>query len=224
MTELTSQQPADGVKVKICGLRTQEALETAIEAGATYIGLVHFPKSPRHVSLEEAGRLAALAHGRVKVVLLLVNPDDALIDAARTAVAFDMLQLHGDESPQRVAEIRSRTGRPVIKALKIGTADDLSAAASYESAADLLLFDARPPKDSNLPGGNGVPFDWELLSGFNGGAGFMLSGGLDPDNVAAAIAATNAALVDVSSGVERAPGDKDLDKIRRFIKTAQQRP
>ncbi|WP_181708006.1 phosphoribosylanthranilate isomerase [Chthonobacter rhizosphaerae] len=202
---------------KICGLSTPEALDWAIDAGADGIGLVHFPKSPRHVPLEALPALAAHARGRAAVVLLTVDADDALLDALVAAAAPDILQLHGRETPERVAAVRARHGRPVMKALGIGTADDLAAAGAFESVADLLLFDAKPPKDATRPGGLGVPFDWSLLGSHRGATPFLLSGGLTPTNVADAIAAVRPAGVDVSSGVESAPGVKDGALIRAFM-------
>ena len=209
------------VQVKICGLKTVEAVEAAILYGADFIGFVHFPKSPRHVSLAEAGKLADLARGRVKTVLLLVNPGHALIDEATRIVAPDFIQLHGSESLDDVRAIRLRANLPVIKAVAVETGQDVEAAAPYAEAAELLLFDAKPPKDAPLPGGNGIPFDWSVLSGFNSDKDYMLSGGLDPQTVARAVRMTGAAIVDVSSGVESAPGIKDLEKIRQFIEQAK---
>ncbi len=207
-------------QVKICGLKTAQAVEGAISAGADYIGLVHFAKSPRHLSLPEAARLAALARGRTKVVLLLVNPGAALVDEAARMVAPDFIQLHGSESVEDVRAIRQRANIPVIKAIKVETAADVENARSFGEVADLILFDAKPPKGAALPGGNGIPFDWSLLTGFNTHKNYMLSGGLDPQTVGAALAATRAPIVDVSSGVESSPGVKDLDRIRDFIQQA----
>ncbi|MCP4936668.1 MAG: phosphoribosylanthranilate isomerase [bacterium] len=209
------------VKVKICGLKTQEAVEAAILYGADFIGLVHFPKSLRHVSLVEAGKLADLARGHVKIVLLLVNPDHALIDEATRRVSPDYIQLHGGESLEDVCSIRTRGNLPVIKAIAVETADDVAGAASYGKVADMLLFDAKPSRDTLLPGGNGIPFDWSALKGFNSDKEYMLSGGLDPQTVAQAIRETGATIVDVSSGVESAPGIKDLEKIKTFIAQAK---
>ncbi len=208
------------VQVKICGLKTSEAVEAAIRYGADYIGLVHFPKSPRHVSLSEAAMLAELARGRVKTVLLLVNPGPAMIDEAARMVSPDFIQLHGSESVEDVRDIRVRASLPVIKACAVETSLDVQAAALYADVADVLLFDAKPPKDAQLPGGNGIPFDWSALKGFNTKYDYMLSGGLDPQTVARAISETGAKMVDVSSGVEKSPGVKDLDKIKQFIEQA----
>ncbi len=209
------------VQVKICGLKTAEAIETSIEHGADYIGLVHFAKSPRHVDLARAGELAKLARGRVKVVLLLVNPDPALIDEATRLVSPDLVQLHGHESVEDVRAIRLRANLPIIKAIPVETIMDVRAAGDYGLVADLLLFDAKPPKGAKLPGGNGIPFDWSALRGFNTDKDYMLSGGLDPQTVKAAIEATGAPIVDVSSGVESAPGEKDLHKIKDFLEQAR---
>jgi phosphoribosylanthranilate isomerase len=208
-------------KVKICGLRTEAALDAALAGGADYVGLVFFPPSPRNVTPEAAKVLAAKARGRAKVVALMVDPDDALIDTVVAAAAPDLLQLHGDETPERVAAIRARWGRPVMKALAVATAEDARAAARYQAVADLILFDARAPADSTRPGGNGAPFDWRVLLGVSDGLPFVLSGGLTPDNVAEAIRLTGAAIVDVSSGVESSPGEKDPELIRRFLDAAK---
>lgn len=208
------------VQVKICGLKTPEAVETAIDAGADFIGLVHFSKSPRHVSIDEACELADVARGRIKIVVLLVNPAPALLDEVRKRLMPDFIQLHGNESVDEVRKIRARSGIPVIKAIKVENRQDVEIATFYEEAADMLLFDAKPPKGSELPGGNGIPFDWSALKGFNTDVEYMLSGGLDPQTVAMAMKATNAPIVDVSSGVEKSPGIKDLEKIRQFVEQA----
>jgi phosphoribosylanthranilate isomerase len=212
-------------QVKICGLSTREMVDMAVAAGADFIGLVHFPKSPRHVGLATAGELARHAHatsgGRVRVVLLLVDPDDALLAEAIRLVPFDYLQLHGSETPERVRAIRTATGLPTIKAAKVATRADVEASLAYADAADLLLYDARPPAGATLPGGNGVPFDWRILEALPGDLPYMLSGGLTPDNVGPAVAATRAAMVDVSSGVETAPGIKDEGLVRRFVERAK---
>jgi len=208
-------------KVKICGLRTEAALDAALAGGADYVGLVFFSPSPRNVIPEVAKVLAAKARGRAKIVALMVDPDDALIDTVVAAAAPDLLQLHGDETPERVATIRARWGRPVMKALAVATAEDARAAARYQAVADLVLFDAPAPADSTRPGGNGAPFDWRALLGVSEGTPFVLSGGLTPDNVAEAIRLTGAPIVDVSSGVEGRPGEKDPELIRRFLAAAK---
>jgi phosphoribosylanthranilate isomerase len=212
---------AETTKVKICGLRTQSALEAALAGGADYVGLVFFPPSPRNITPEAAKPLAARARGRAKIVALLVDPDDALIDAVVAAVDPDLLQLHGEETPARVAEVRRRWGKPVMKAIKVATAEDAETALAYAEVADLILFDARAPKDATRPGGHGAAFDWTVLTGVKDRVRFMLSGGLTPDNVAEAIRVTGSAMVDVSSGVESRPGEKDPELIRRFLQAAK---
>jgi phosphoribosylanthranilate isomerase len=208
-------------RVKICGLRTAEALEAAIAAGADYVGLVIFPPSPRHVDVEAAAGLAAVARGRTAVVALTVDPDDVLLDRIAHEVRPDFIQLHGNESPERVAAIRARLGTPLIKAVKVATADDVAEALAYRGVADLLLFDAMPPKDADRPGGHGAVFDWRLLDGVAKQLDFMLSGGLTPENVADAIRATGAFAVDVSSGVEERRGMKSVPLIRAFLAAAR---
>jgi phosphoribosylanthranilate isomerase len=210
------------VDVKICGLSTEATLSVALEAGAAYVGLVFYPKSPRAVDLATAAKLARIAQGRAKIVALTVDPDDALIDEIASKVMPDLFQLHGRETPERVEAIRTRTGIPVMKAISVQTAKDAARALDYDRVADLILFDARPPEGraNALPGGNGVAFDWRALLGVRDTVRFMLSGGLTPENVAEAIRLTGATAVDVSSGVERAPGEKDPEKIRQFILAA----
>ncbi len=208
-------------QVKICGLKTEAALEAAVAGGADYVGLVFFPPSPRNVTPEAAKALAAKARGRAKIVALVVDADDARLDIAIAAAAPDLLQLHGEETPERVAEIRRRWRTPVMKAIKVETAQDAQHALAYREAADLILFDARAPAESTRPGGNGAPFDWRALLGIKDEVPFMLSGGLTPDNVAEAIRATGAPIVDVSSGVETSPGEKDPDLIGCFLRAAK---
>lgn len=208
--------------VKICGLSTPATLDAALDAGADLVGLVHFPKSPRHLGLEAGQALSARAKGRALRVALLVDPDDATLAAVIEAFDPDLLQLHGAESPERVAAIRARYGRPVMKALGIAEEADLGALARYRTVADRLLLDAKPPKAAgSLPGGNGVAFDWRLVAGLDPDTSFMLSGGLNPDNVGTAIALTGARSVDVSSGVEVRPGEKDPVRIEAFVKAAR---
>ncbi len=207
--------------VKICGLRTPESLRAAVEAGARYVGFVFFARSPRNLSPEAARALAAEVPPGVAKVALVVDADDATLDEIAARVPLDMLQLHGRESPERVAEIRARYGLPVMKAIGIATEADLPAIALYESVADQLLIDAKPAPGADLPGGNGLAFDWRLLAGRKWHKPWMLAGGLSPENVARAIALTGAAQVDVSSGVERAPGVKDAALIRAFIAAAE---
>jgi phosphoribosylanthranilate isomerase len=208
-------------KVKICGLKTQAALEVALDGGANYVGLVFFPPSPRYLTPARAEAIAARARGRAKIVALLVDADDSLVADVVAAAAPDILQLHGQETRERVSEIRRRWGIPVMKAVAVETAEDARAGLRFSPAADLILFDARAPEASTRPGGNGAPFDWRLLAGVTGTAPFVLSGGLTPDNVAEAIRITGAAIVDVSSGVESRPGEKDPELIRRFLGAAK---
>ncbi len=207
--------------VKICGLSTAAALAAALDTGAERVGLVFFPRSPRHLALDRAAALAGLARGRAAVVALTVDADDAALAGIVAAVAPDMLQLHGRETPERVAAVRSRFGLPVIKALGVAEPGDLGAAAAYAAVADEILFDAKPPRGAALPGGNGVSFDWRILRGLDLGMPFMLSGGLGPDNVGDALRITRAPAVDVSSGVESAPGLKDPALIARFVAAAK---
>jgi phosphoribosylanthranilate isomerase len=209
------------IRVKICGLSTAATLAAALDAGADWIGLVHFPKSPRHVPLETARALSGQAKGRAERVVLLVDPDDALLDAALAAAEPDLVQLHGSESPARVAAIRARAGRPVMKALGIAEAADLARVPAYAAVADRLLLDAKAPPGADLPGGNGRAFDWSLLAGAALPAGWMLSGGLTPAGVAEALARTGARAVDVSSGVEAHPGTKDPALIAAFVTAAR---
>lgn len=208
------------VQVKICGIRTEDALAAAIEAGADYAGFVFFAKSPRHVERATAARLAQAARGHIRTVALLVDPCDEDLEAVLDEVAPDMVQLHGSETPGRVSEIRARANRPLLKAVKVATAADIIAASAFP-AADMFLFDAKPAKNAPLPGGNGVPFDWPLLAETPPDRPFMLSGGLNAVNVAEAIRLTSPQAVDTSSGVERAPGEKDARAILRFVQTAK---
>jgi len=208
-------------KVKICGLKTEAALEAALAGGADFVGLVFFPPSPRNVTLAVAKALADRARGRARIVALMVDPDDALIAQVVASAAPDLIQLHGYETPTRVAEVRARWGISVMKAVPVETAEDAHAARQFSPAADLILFDALAPADSARPGGNGAPFDWRTLLGVTEGMPFVLSGGLTPDNVAEAIRLTGATTVDVSSGVESSPGEKDPELIRRFLRAAK---
>ncbi|MDG1209942.1 MAG: phosphoribosylanthranilate isomerase [Paracoccaceae bacterium] len=207
------------MRAKICGLTTPEAIEAAAEAGAAYIGFVFFPKSPRNISLAEAEVLALSVPPGIVKVALTVNADDALIDDI-AALPIDMFQLHGSESPTRVAEVKARTGLPVMKAIGVADASDLERIADYEGVADQILVDAKPPKGGEVPGGNGLAFDWRLIEGRDWARPWMLAGGLDPSNVSAAVRLTGAAQIDVSSGVESTPGIKDIERIRAFMKAA----
>ena len=208
-------------RIKICGLSTEPTLTAALEAGVDWIGLVHFPRSPRHVALAQAAVLSARARGRAERVVLLVDPDDALVAAVLEAVDPDLIQLHGRESPVRVAAIRALTGRPVMKALGLAAREDLAILPAYTAVADRILLDAKAPPDAVLPGGNGRAFDWAILAGCDLPPGTMLSGGLDAVNVAEAVTRTGITAVDVSSGVESAPGVKDPDRIAAFVAAAR---
>ena len=206
--------------VKICGLSSPETLLSAISAGADMAGFVFFEKSPRHIDLETARTLGALAAGRIRKVALTVDADDDALEAIIDDLEPDFLQLHGRESPARVAAVKARFGLPVIKAIGVATAEDVAAAKSYEDVADILLFDAKPEPGAAVPGGAGVAFDWELLRNISA-KHWMLSGGLDAENVAEALRRTGALAVDVSSGVERERGVKDAGKINAFIEAVR---
>ncbi|SMX44413.1 phosphoribosylanthranilate isomerase [Octadecabacter ascidiaceicola] len=210
------------IRVKICGLRTAADVDAAASAGATYVGFVFFPKSPRNISIEDAAALAVDVPLGVAKVALVVNADDALLDAITSAVPLDMLQLHGSETPERVAEVKARYGLPVMKAVGIADASDLPAIDTYAVVADQLLIDAKPPKDAPLPGGNGLAFDWTLLADRKyWTVPWVLAGGLTPDNVAEAVRRTGATQVDVSSGVEGTVGVKDAGLIQAFVRAAK---
>lgn len=206
--------------VKICGLTAPEGVAAAVAAGARYLGFVFFAKSPRHVTPEQAAALAAEVPLGIAKVGLFVNPDDALLRDVLAQVPLDMIQLHGSESPARVTEVRALTGLPVIKAVGVAAPRDLDALWDYGLVADMLLIDAKPPKDADLPGGNGLAFDWRLLAGRQILKPWLLAGGLTPENVTQALRLTRAPGVDVSSGVESAPGVKDPGLIRDFIARA----
>lgn len=208
------------VEVKICGLNSSEAITAAVESGATSLGFNFYPKSPRSLAPEAAARLAAPMPANVAKIALVVDADDRLLGEIAEALSPDVFQLHGRETPERVAEIKARSGREVMKAVSIATAADIATARAYEGVADMLLFDAKPPP-GGLPGGNGLPFDWRLLKDASWSIPWMLSGGLTPENVAEAIRATGATYVDVASGVEDRPGVKSPDKIRRFLAAAK---
>lgn len=203
------------VEAKICGLSTPETVEAAVAAGARWVGFVTFPRSPRHVSTDLLRSLGALVPKSVGRVGLFVDPDDALLDERLATGAIDMLQLHGSETPARVAELKARTGKPVMKVIKVAKAEDVERGiAAYAGVADRLMFE---PADGILPGGNGKPFDWTILSGRKFAVPWMLAGGLTPDNVAEAVRVTGAPAVDVSSGVESSRGVKSIDLIRAFL-------
>ncbi|WP_439507505.1 phosphoribosylanthranilate isomerase [Yoonia sp.] len=203
-------------RVKICGLRDAAMLDAAVQAGAAYVGLVFFEKSPRNVTLAQAAALAAMVPAGVAKVALVVDADDAQLDALLAQVPVDILQLHGAETPARVTEVKARYGLPVMKAVGVAGPDDLAALDAYAQVADQLLVDAKPPKGADLPGGNGLSFDWRLIAGRRWPVPWMLAGGLTPANVAQAVALTGAGQVDVSSGVESAPGVKDAALIAAF--------
>ena len=206
---------------KICGLTTPETLTLAVEAGAAFVGLVAFGKSPRNLAPEDARRLldqtGMMQDRRAKVVVVTVNPDDALLDALTRHVAPDFIQLHGHETPERAAAVRRRTGAGIIKCLPVSGPEDLQPVADWAGVADHLMFDARTPADAHLPGGMGLSFDWTLLRGLDLPRPWFLAGGLNPDNVAGAVRLSGAPMVDVSSGVERAPGVKEPAHIRAFL-------
>jgi phosphoribosylanthranilate isomerase len=208
--------------VKICGLSTPDALDVAIEAGADMVGFVFFPPSPRNISLDTARVLGARVKGRAQKVALTVDAEDEFIDAIVKALRPDMLQLHGVESTDHVAALRQAFGVPMMKALPVAVKGDLDRVPRYAAVADRILFDARAPREATRPGGLGKTFDWHLLENLDPGVPFMLSGGLDTGNVGEALRITRAPGVDVSSGVERAPGEKDADKIRSFIRAARE--
>lgn len=204
--------------VKICGLSVEDHVRVAAESGARYVGFVFFPKSPRHVEIPRAAALATQVPAGVAKVALTVNATDAELDRILAEVPLDMLQLHGKETPERVTEVKSRYGLPVMKAIGVADAEDLEQIDIYSDVVDQLLIDAKPPKNADLPGGNGLAFDWRLLAGRKyWRKPWMLAGGLTPDNVAEAIQMTGARQVDVSSGVESAPGEKDPALIRAFL-------
>jgi len=209
--------------IKICGLKTHAVVDAAVTAGADMVGFVFYPKSPRHVTVAAAADLATPARGRAMIVALAVDPDDANLGAIVSGLQPDLIQLHGSESPERVAAIRSRFGVPVMKALRIAGADDLAPIAGFAPHVDRFLFDAKAPPalPHALPGGNGIAFDWQLVAGIDAGRPTMLSGGLDCDNVAQAIRLTGTRGVDVSSGVEVRPGEKDAGLIKAFIAAAR---
>ena len=207
--------------IKICGLTTAATLDAAIGARADYVGLNFFPPSPRHVSPKDAAALGARAEGRIGRVGVFVDAGDALLGEAVEAARLDILQLHGAETPERAAQIKARFGLPVWKVLAVASSDDVERAVAYRDVADLILFDAKTPRGSAMPGGMGLAFDWSLVAHWKGPLPWGLAGGLTPANVAQAVQLTGAPLVDTSSGVESAPGVKDVDKIAAFCKAAR---
>ncbi|SFV37906.1 phosphoribosylanthranilate isomerase [Devosia crocina] len=211
---------ADPLIIKICGIKTPELLDATIAAGADMVGFMHFPRSPRHVDIEPLAELISACRGRIESCVVLVNPDNSCV-AEVAALGPDWIQLHGPESPHRVEAIRAEAGVEIMKALPIGSAEDVAEVASYAAIADRVLLDAKPPKGADRPGGLGDSFDWGLLQGLDPETAFMLSGGLNPDNVAEAIRRVRPMGIDVSSGVERAPGEKDKRLIEAFIRNAR---
>lgn len=210
------------IRVKICGLKTLADVEAAAASGAAYAGFNFFPKSPRSVTIEQARELTLAAPIGLAKVALVVDADDALLDAIVDAMPLDMLQLHGHESPDRVAEVKARYGLPVMKAVGVADEGDLAAVFDYSLVADQILIDAKPPKNAVLPGGNGLTFDWRLVAQRRWLRPWMLAGGLTAQNVAEAVRLTNARQVDVASGVESAPGVKDPARMTEFVKAARQ--
>lgn len=213
-----------GVLVKICGINSRDAAEAALRAGADFAGLVFFEKSPRHLALDQAAVLARLLRGRARVVSLLVDPSDSVVDDVMAVVSPDLIQLHGTESPARAGAIGARASRPVIKVLAVADGEDVVRAHSYEDAADYILFDAKADAAATRPGGWGSAFDWQLVAGRTFKRPFGVAGGLNPENVARAIQVSGANFVDASSGVEDAPGRKSPEKILAFVAAARNAP
>jgi phosphoribosylanthranilate isomerase len=212
--------------IKICGLSTPDTVAAALDGGASHLGFIFFPKSPRHLTPQAAAALRGAAKGRAQVVAVTVNADNEVLDAIVSELQPDVLQLHGSETPERVSAVKARYALPVMKALSISAADDLTRAQSFAGVADRLLFDAKPPKGAELPGGNGITFDWSLLGSLDASLPYMLSGGLNASNVGDALARVLPSGLDISSGVERAPGIKDVALIEAFfaaIRSAEQR-
>ncbi|WP_184471755.1 phosphoribosylanthranilate isomerase [Rhizobium esperanzae] len=208
--------------IKICGLKTPEAIDRALKRGATHIGFIFFEKSPRYIEPDLAGKLAEPARGKAKIVAVVVDPTNDELDEIVSLLKPDILQLHGNESPEHVLTIKALYGLPVMKVFSVRTADDLKRVEAYIGIADRFLFDAKAPKGSELPGGNGISFDWSLLSWLDGSIDYMLSGGLNKDNVADALAKTKARGIDVSSGVETAPGVKSVAMIDEFFDAVEE--
>jgi phosphoribosylanthranilate isomerase len=212
---------ADALTIKICGIKTETILDAAIEAGADMVGFMHFTRSPRHLELDPIGELISLARGRAETCVVLVNPDNTLV-AQVAALGPDWIQLHGPETPHRVEAIRAEAGVTIMKVISVGTSDDLACIPDFDAVADRLLLDAKAPKSADRPGGLGVPFDWGLLKPLDPQLAFMLSGGLTPQTVGDAVRRVRPFGVDVSSGVESAPGEKDAKLIGAFIKKARE--
>lgn len=209
-------------QVKICGLKTAEAAERAVALGASHVGFIFFPKSPRNIEPDDAGRIADRICGQAKIVAVTVNADNDELDEIVSALNPDILQLHGSEDAERLLTVKAMYGLTVMKALSVREASDLEKIDAYIGIADRFLFDAKPPKGSDLPGGNGVSFDWKLLDALDGSVDYMLSGGLNADNIGEAMAQTSARAIDISSGVESAPGVKDLKLMESFFNAVRQ--
>lgn len=209
-------------QVKICGLKTAEAAERAVALGASHVGFIFFPKSPRNIEPDDAGRIADRIRGQAKIVAVTVNADNDELDEIVSTLNPDILQLHGSEDAERLLTVKAMYGLPVMKALSVREASDLEKIDAYIGIADRFLFDAKPPKGSDLPGGNGVSFDWKLLDALDGSVDYMLSGGLNADNIGEAMAQTSARAIDISSGVESAPGVKDLKLMESFFNAVRQ--
>ncbi|TPJ45033.1 phosphoribosylanthranilate isomerase [Mesorhizobium sp. B2-5-13] len=207
--------------IKICGLKTDQAMAAALAGGASHVGFIFFPKSPRYVEPTEAGRLREAARGKALAVVVTVDASDAVLDEIVEKMQPDMLQLHGSETPERVTELKARHGLPVMKALPLSEAADLDRIRSFIGVADRFLFDAKPPKGSELPGGNGVAFDWRILAGLDAGIDYMLSGGLNAANIGDALRLANPPAIDISSGVESVPGVKDPALIEQFFRAVR---
>jgi phosphoribosylanthranilate isomerase len=207
--------------IKICGLKTEETVLRAVELGASHIGFIFFPKSPRNIEPSDAGKLADLVRGRAKVVAVTVNADNDELDEIIDLLNPDILQLHGSESPERVLTIKAIYGLPVMKVFSIREADDLRQIEAYEGLSDRFLLDAKAPEGSDLPGGNGIPFDWSMLEALDDSVDYMLSGGINEENVADAVTMTRCSGIDISSGVESVPGVKDIGKLERFFEAAR---
>jgi phosphoribosylanthranilate isomerase len=207
--------------IKICGLKTDEAMAAALAGGASHVGFIFFAKSPRYIEPTEAGRLRQAAIDKARAVAVTVDADDAFLDEIVAKMRPDMLQLHGTETPERVAEVKARYGLPVIKVFSVSEAADLDKIKPFIGIADRFMFDAKPPKGSQLPGGNGVAFDWRILAGLDAGLDYMLSGGLNAANIGDALRSANPPAIDISSGVESAPGVKDPTLIEQFFRAVR---
>jgi phosphoribosylanthranilate isomerase len=218
---VSCQSGAMALDIKICGLKTGETLAAALAGGASHVGFIFFAKSPRYVEPVEAGRLRQAALGKAKAVAVTVDAGDAFLDDIVEKMHPDMLQLHGSETPERVAEVKARYGLPVMKALAVSEAADLERIKPFIGVADRFLFDAKPPKGSQLPGGNGIAFDWRILTGLDAGVGYMLSGGLNAANIGDALQLANPSAIDISSGVESAQGVKDPALIEQFFRAVR---